>query len=181
MNQRFVSYLLPLHARILCWSRLQWQRKVVSPTKSYHLSFPPDDLMVSLIVRLVHYPRCHVLPHSSTQDHYFTHDHLTRPILHRPTFEGMVQRRLHEKDQYFGGLVLTVCACGSRWSDDPRTRTKDDLPGSAGWLYYEQVHRLPRPMSEPVSLVRLQLFNVNDLPQLETTEDNFVNSSCFPS
>lgn len=73
----------------------------------------------------------------------------------------MVQARLHEKDQYFGGLVLTVCACGSRWSDDPRTRVKNDMPNSAGWLYYEQVHRLPRPMTEPISLVRLQLFNVS--------------------
>ena len=111
--------------------------------------------------RSFRHPYCYTLAHSRTQDQYFTHEHLIRPILHRPTFEAMVQARIYEKDQYFGALVLTVCACGSRWSNDPRTRAKDDMPNSAGWLYYEQVHRLPRPMSEPISLVRLQLFNVS--------------------
>ena len=86
-----------------------------------------------------------------------------RPILHRPTFEKMVRTRVHEKDQYFGALLLMVCACGARWSDDPRTQHSADDKGSAGWIYYEQVHRLPRPMSEPISLVRLQMYSVSQI------------------
>ena len=119
------------------------------------------------IIPLIHVPQCQ----------YFAHEHLIRPILHRPTFEAMVKARVHEKDQYFGGLVLMVCACGSRWSNDPRTRTKDDMPNSAGWLYYEQVHRLQRPMNEPVSLVRLQLYNVSEPCVIEgLPEDKPIDS-----
>ena len=82
------------------------------------------------------------------------------PVLHRPTFMAMVQSRLYERDQNFGGIVLIVCACGARRSQDPRAWATD-VPNSAGWHFYRQVHGMPRPLAEPKSLLRLQLYAVS--------------------
>ncbi|KAJ7124224.1 fungal-specific transcription factor domain-containing protein [Mycena epipterygia] len=51
---------------------------------------------------------------------YFSHAHIYLPVLHRPTFERSVEMGMYCWDDDFAGIVLLVCAIGSRWSDDPR-------------------------------------------------------------
>ena len=86
-------------------------------------------------------------------DLYFDHHNVFIPLLHRPMFEsalidGYDVRRavlpdidlsiycsLHLKDRAFGGVVLGVCACASRLSDDSRVLLEGhgDQWHSAGW------------------------------------------------
>ncbi|KAF9020649.1 hypothetical protein BDZ89DRAFT_1138498 [Hymenopellis radicata] len=84
------------------WSLQPWEveKRSRPPTSVY--TFPKDDLMRELI------------------ELYFSRIEIVNPLLHRPTFERSIAAREHLTNTLFGGVVLLVCACGARYSDDPR-------------------------------------------------------------
>ncbi|KAJ3561273.1 hypothetical protein NP233_g10294 [Leucocoprinus birnbaumii] len=85
-------------------------------------TFPPLDLIGSLV------------------EHYFTQINPFLPLLHRPTFQQGIDESLHYSDQYFGAVVLLVCALGSRYSEDPRIFVEgSNTARSAGWKWFEQL------------------------------------------
>ncbi|VDB92530.1 unnamed protein product [Peniophora sp. CBMAI 1063] len=103
------------------WIAQPWQ--VEPATHGTPYQFPDLDLLTALV------------------DLYFNHQNLFIPLLHRPMFESALIDGLHLKDRGFGAVVLSVCACASRLSDDPRVL----LDGygaewhSAGWKYHLQI------------------------------------------
>jgi len=76
---------------------------------------------------------------------YFDIVNVSIPVLHEATFQAAVAEGLHWTDQTFGGLLLLVCALGSRFSKDLRVCIQPNDPNrhSAGWHYFEQVEGLP--------------------------------------
>ncbi|KAF5346169.1 hypothetical protein D9758_009925 [Tetrapyrgos nigripes] len=136
----------------LKWSFIsKWENNI---TQTYHPNYvyPPPDLLYSLV------------------DLYFTHFNLYLPLLHRPTFDRAVAQGLHlcaEQDEngaMFGGLLLLVCALGSRYSNDERVlifESPSKTGGgkdrrSAGWKYFKQVHGMRKSMSAAPNLYDLQ-------------------------
>lgn len=109
--------------------------------------FPDQDLIVSLV------------------DAYFQHVNPFLPLLHRPSFETSVAKRLHFVDHSFGSTLLLVCALGSRHSEDPRVFIADaKTPHSAGWRWLEQVPLNRKSFVEKPSLRELQNHAVCHLP-----------------
>ncbi|KAG5642750.1 hypothetical protein DXG03_002231 [Asterophora parasitica] len=121
------------------WSTPPWHPSIYERAKPPKYTFPDDDLITSLV------------------DAYFTQINPFYPLLHRPSFEKLLANGLHQRDTYFGGTVLLVCALGSRYSNDPRTL----YPGrtslhSAGWRWFEQVEVIRKSFVAPPSLGELQ-------------------------
>jgi hypothetical protein len=87
---------------------------------------------------------------------YFTEINILWPLLHRPTFENSVAEGLHHKDSGFAGVVLLVCATGSRFVSDPRVLSDSSSLLSAGWKYFNQVQIGENALLEPPSLFNLQ-------------------------
>ncbi|KAJ7723932.1 fungal-specific transcription factor domain-containing protein [Mycena metata] len=84
--------------------------------------FPDDDLLQSLIQL------------------YFSSVNPFLPLLHRPTFDNAVNRRLYLTHSGFAKTVLLVCAVGARYSTDPRVSIPDTPPReTAGWKWFDQV------------------------------------------
>ncbi|KAJ7602901.1 fungal-specific transcription factor domain-containing protein [Mycena polygramma] len=100
------------------WTTKPWD-DAVSPVR--HFSFPPADLMPSLISL------------------YFSNFNSFLPLLHRPTFENAVAANTHLSDAVFAGTLLLACALGARHSDDPRVHLPHLPFGTAGWKWYDQV------------------------------------------
>jgi len=92
----------------------------------FNYIFPPEDLLLDLV------------------QIYFDVVNVSIPVLHEATFQASVAEGLHWTDQTFGGLLLLVCAMGSRFSQDPRVCIQPNDPHrrSAGWHYFEQVEGL---------------------------------------
>jgi hypothetical protein len=107
--------------------------------------FPEDDLMTHLI------------------ELYFSRIEVLSPLLHRPTFDRSVAAGEHYRDVMFGGIVLLVCACGARFSDDPRVFLTADLAKglSSGWKWFDQVDLLNQSMIATPSVYQLQLIAVS--------------------
>ncbi|KAK0191438.1 fungal-specific transcription factor domain-containing protein [Armillaria mellea] len=107
------------------WVNL-WSRKYNDvDVHHYDYTFPEHDLLESLV------------------ELYFIHINRFWPLLHRPTFERSLAAALHRTDRAFAAIVLTVCANGARFSDDPRVRVdRDELPYRHGWKWFIQVHRV---------------------------------------
>lgn len=77
---------------------------------------------------------------TSLIDIYFDELNVLLPLLHRPTFQTCVDGALHHEDEGFASLLMLVCACGSRFSKDPRVLADgSDNWHSAGWRYFSQV------------------------------------------
>ncbi|KAJ6572270.1 hypothetical protein B0H19DRAFT_936890, partial [Mycena capillaripes] len=53
-------------------------------------------------------------------DIFFSEINILIPLLHEIQFRRDVAAGLHLYDQKFGALVLTVCALGAKYSNDPR-------------------------------------------------------------
>lgn len=120
------------------YESLQWLKALL---KKPEFSFPPDDLMPSLI------------------DSYFSRNNALTPLLHRPTFDKGVREGLHLRDSGFASVLLLVCAIGARHSDDPRV-TIEGFGGSysAGWPWFYQVHSIFHVVNfEPPRLYDLQI------------------------
>ncbi|KAJ3768252.1 fungal-specific transcription factor domain-containing protein [Lentinula raphanica] len=123
------------------WIRQPWHHFPPEPEDPPYI-FPPDDLLRNLITL------------------YFDLQHSIYPLLHRQTFERDVfVNNLHLTNKRFGGVVLAVCALGSRLSNDPRNLfdgTTDER--SLGWKYYNQIRLLARTnFAEPPNLFEVQV------------------------
>ncbi|KZT28697.1 hypothetical protein NEOLEDRAFT_1032070, partial [Neolentinus lepideus HHB14362 ss-1] len=141
------------------WSRSPWEDQVATEANLvFHL--PPDDLRDSLI------------------NNYFFHINNFYPLIHEPTFRRDVSDGLHNHDHAFANLLLLVCACGSRYSDDPRVLLDGyDSWHSAGWRYVNQVqarlatkslvapHSLYDLQSHAVSLVATIFYSGSSAPE----------------
>ncbi|RPD58799.1 hypothetical protein L226DRAFT_471250 [Lentinus tigrinus ALCF2SS1-7] len=109
--------ILSMHSIVLISS--QWLRSESMPVFD---EFPPEDMLNSLV------------------DLYFRHINDMLPLLHEPTFKSGIINGLHLRDGGFGAVVLLVCACASRFTDDPRVLlegTEDRK--SAGWKWFQAV------------------------------------------
>jgi hypothetical protein len=105
-------------------------------------------------------------------DLYFTHCNSIMPLLHRPTFMSDIANGLHLSDSQFGGVLLMVCALGSRFSRDRRVFLEADIPSSGGWIYADQVRVIRRAMVNRPTLYELQLYAVRSVsvnPKLSFT------------
>ncbi|KAJ7163137.1 fungal-specific transcription factor domain-containing protein [Mycena filopes] len=116
----------PLESRVrrpVYWHILPWEEEEAYAQDQIHYVYPPKDLLNSLV------------------DLYFANIHPNIPLLHRPSFEQSVSEGLHLNDVEFGGLLLSVLALASRYSDDPRVFVGDDLNASlsAGSKFFAQV------------------------------------------
>ncbi|KAI0737556.1 fungal-specific transcription factor domain-containing protein [Daedaleopsis nitida] len=113
-------------------------RTTLSDPKPPYRDFPPAELMERLI------------------DAYFVHHDAYIPILHRPTLEQGIKDGLHLRDQGFGGVLLLVCAAGSRWVGEPPVDLKSaQLPG---WRWFKQVGRTRWALMERPRIEDLQTY-----------------------
>ncbi|TFK48796.1 hypothetical protein OE88DRAFT_1737564 [Heliocybe sulcata] len=129
------------------WSSNPWE-DISSLELNFTYQFPPDDLMDSLI------------------NNYFFHVNNFLPLLHEPTFRQTVSDQVHIHDQAFANLLLLVCACGSRYSDDPRVLLDGyDSWHSAGWKYTRQLQaRLAtKSLLAPPTLYDMQSYAVSSI------------------
>ncbi|KAJ7725326.1 hypothetical protein B0H16DRAFT_1895115, partial [Mycena metata] len=127
----------PQTRRSLYWDLLPWEKERYTKSSTHYL-YPDRDLIASLL-RL-----------------YFDIIHPTVPILHRPSFEKSVADGLHLTDMEFGGLLLSVLAAASRYSDDPRVFVEGDASLSSGWKWAKKVH-IARSLFEP-TIYELQMY-----------------------
>jgi hypothetical protein len=124
------------------------------PRDSRVYEFPPNDLLATLI------------------DLYFTQMDEYFSLLHRPTFEYEVASGLHLTNQGFASVLLAVCACGARISDDPRVVMKGTTAHSAGWRWFRQIQLIRRSFWVPPSLHDLQLYVVRTLSKVDRTNES---------
>jgi hypothetical protein len=99
--------------------------------QKHRVAWPPEDLIADLI------------------DLYFHHSHYMLPVVHEPTFRRDFTNRVFDRDIEFRHLCLTIFACASRFSSDPRVLVPkellpDHLPSdfrnySSGWLWVGEV------------------------------------------
>ena len=83
------------------------------------------------------------------------------PFLHRPTFERHLRDGLHFRDQAFASVLLCLCACASRYSDDPRVLLEGTTAWhSSGWKWFSQVQRLRQSLMGPPLLYDVQMYVV---------------------
>lgn len=136
--------------------------------------FPPPDLCNQLISL------------------YFRHINSQLPLLHQPTFERQWKDKLHEKNIWFTGLVLSLFAVASPWSDDPRVlpraSAKDEDGDVYDWskagrdyfdaaiglhnldfqvetnLHSSEDHRIRRSLFYPATLFEVQAVAVKSIP-----------------
>ena len=87
----------------------KWFSRAVSLEDKPHQDFPPRDLIDHLA------------------DKYFEQINVYLPLLHRPTFDKALNEGRHTRNRAFGTIVLLICANGSRWSDDPRVQSEDEI------------------------------------------------------
>jgi hypothetical protein len=98
----------------------------------HRFAFPDSDLMSELV------------------RHYFQEDQIYYPILHRPSFEHAIASGQHLRDNGFAGVLLLVCALGSRYTNDPRVFIHGAPTQSAGWKWYSQVQMIRKsPLAAP--------------------------------
>ncbi|KAF9021193.1 hypothetical protein BDZ89DRAFT_1019740 [Hymenopellis radicata] len=124
------------------WSLPSWENRdgiFEGVFPSY--SFPEEDLMNSLI------------------DLYFQNVNIFLPLLHRPTFERSLSEGLHHKDDMFAAVILLVCACASRYSDDDRVLLDgEESRHSSGWKWFDQVQLIRKSVLLPPTLYDLQVY-----------------------
>lgn len=114
--------------------------------------FPPSDLLPSLVSLYFHMHNNYI------------------PILHRPTFERLMEESHHLHDEDFASVVLLVCSIGARWSKDRRVlleddvRVNDDDEGedeeewhSAGWKWFKQLRLGRKALFSAPALCDIQL------------------------
>jgi len=142
------SVSLPLVLCLLwqCAYQPQWMSPQPGPSSSC-LEFPPADIIAPLV------------------DTYFSHSNIYFPILHRPTFQRLLDQDLHQRNHEFGSLLLVVCAIGARFTNHPYL--SDVPPGAvncrvAHWL--SQTRRVMKnPFTSTATLFEVQYFCVSRL------------------
>ncbi|TRM69375.1 fungal-specific transcription factor domain-containing protein [Schizophyllum amplum] len=120
------------------WTTRAWQ--VRPPDAPFlPLVFPEPDLMAKLV---------HL---------FFEKINLFFPLLHRPTFQRYIDQELYLKDRGFAHVLLLLCGCASRYTDDPRVFLQDvNDPHSAGWKWVSQVRVIRSTMIEKPTLFEIQ-------------------------
>ncbi|KAJ7163368.1 fungal-specific transcription factor domain-containing protein [Mycena filopes] len=136
--------------RSLYWDVLPWEKETYNKRACY--VYPDSDLLAALM------------------DLYFTLVHPTVPILHRPSFEKSVADGLHLSNMEFGGLLLSVLAVASRYSNDPRVFVEGHLL-SAGWKFASQLEMI-RKMFEP-TIYEVQMYCLMAIYSLGTSLPQF--------
>ena len=87
-------------------------------------------------------------------DAYFVEMDAYNIILHRPTFEKLISKGLHLRDDAFGAVVLAVCALGANsLSPCPKSDTSADR-----WFSQIQLERFV--FNPKLELYHLQLYCV---------------------
>ena len=132
-----------LTARLLpCSHDPKWER-TASRLDQARYNFPEPDQIDHLV------------------DLFFSRINLFIPLLHRPTFERNLRDNLHFRDQGFGSVLLCLCACASRYSDDPRVLLEGSPSWhSSGWKWFGQVQVLRRSLMGPPLLYDVQMYAV---------------------
>ncbi|KAK0209141.1 fungal-specific transcription factor domain-containing protein, partial [Desarmillaria ectypa] len=110
------------HLRPEFWEFRPWNNPHRYVPQQTNFIFPPGDLMPKLI------------------DAYFMYLNTFLPILHRPAFDKSLKEGLHYRNPLFGGVVLVVCALGSKHVDDLRVLFEGERSKwSSGWKWVIQV------------------------------------------
>ena len=82
-------------------------------------------------------------------------------MLHRPTFESDLAEGKHHRDSSFAVVLLCVCACAARLSDDPRCYIDGSQDrDSAGWRWFNQMRFVPNTAFNPMTVSDLQVYAV---------------------
>ncbi|KAJ7593049.1 fungal-specific transcription factor domain-containing protein [Mycena floridula] len=130
--------------RMEYWTVHPWELIPDDNEMAPALIFPEPDLLHDLIN----------LSFENANSFYF--------LLHRPTFDRLMQQGKHLVHREFGMTVLVICAIGARYSSDPRVFHGE--AGSAGqgglstgWQYFRQVS-LRSSYMKPTSIYELQLY-----------------------
>ncbi|KAJ7043932.1 fungal-specific transcription factor domain-containing protein [Mycena alexandri] len=145
IKEKYLGRPMISHARrSLYWDVLPWEKE--THDKRAHYTYPDGDLIGSLL------------------ELYFAIIHPTLPILHRPSFERSVAEGLHLSNMEFGGLLLSVLAIASRYSDDPRVFVKGDRSLSSGWKFAKQLE-IARKLFEP-TLHEIQMYSLMSIYSL---------------
>ncbi|KAJ7653435.1 hypothetical protein B0H17DRAFT_957451, partial [Mycena rosella] len=83
-------------------------------------------------------------------------------VVHIPTLRSTVAAGLHLRDQKCGTVVLTACALGTKFSEDPRVFLEGtNSEHCAGWRWCQQVRPVPTSFLVAPSLYDLQLICVS--------------------
>ncbi|KAJ7600730.1 fungal-specific transcription factor domain-containing protein [Mycena floridula] len=119
------------------WESIHDQNDMAPP-----LIFPEPDLLIDLV------------------NLTFANANAFWPLFHKPTFDRLIQQGKHLVHREFGMIVLTVCAIGARYSNDPRVFHDSGGQGglSTGWQYFRQVSLIRSSFMKPTSLYELQLY-----------------------
>ncbi|KAF8639523.1 hypothetical protein AX17_001428 [Amanita inopinata Kibby_2008] len=136
------SSLSRMFRRPVYWEIRPWERAYADTSRSIRYLYPDIDLIYQLI------------------NLYFQNVNIYFPLLHRPTFEKLLNENLHLRDPSFGAALLLVCAVGSQYSDDPRVLLEEDSSShlSAGWKYFIQVPVLRNYFIDKVTIYDLQYY-----------------------
>ncbi|KAJ7707151.1 fungal-specific transcription factor domain-containing protein [Mycena metata] len=145
MKEKYIGRPMTAHARRdFYWNILPWEKEIHDKRARY--TYPEGDLIASLL------------------ELYFDNVHPTLPILHRPSFERSVAEGLHWSNMEFGGLLLSVLATASRYSNDPRVFVKGDRSLSSGWKFAKQLE-IARKLFEP-TLYEIQMYSLMSIYSL---------------
>jgi hypothetical protein len=116
----------------------------VFPFDAPNYTFPEPDLIDHLV------------------DLFFSRINIFLPLLHRPTFEQHLRGGQHFSDSAFGTVLLCVCACASRYSEDPRVLLDGFTAWhSSGWKWFGQVQILRRSLAGLPLLYDVQTYAVS--------------------
>ncbi|KAF8492551.1 fungal-specific transcription factor domain-containing protein [Russula emetica] len=122
------------------WTQDSWERTSLRLDPPRY-TFPEPDLMDHLV------------------DLYFSRLNIFLPLLHRPIFEMHLRDGLHFRNQAFASTLLCLCACASRYSDDPRVLLDGSTAWhSSGWKWFSQVQMLRRNLMGPPLLYDVQMY-----------------------
>ncbi|TRM62569.1 hypothetical protein BD626DRAFT_497814 [Schizophyllum amplum] len=127
-----------MQRRMEFWSARPWELTLCDDRVP--LQFPDPSLMADLVDLYFRTYNCYVV------------------LLHRPTIECGIADGMHVRHYGFGSLLLMICACASKLSDDPRVLA-DRRPGaqnSAGWQWYSQIRFVRRTYPLGPDLYELQ-------------------------
>ena len=120
------------------WTSPPWQEDSWAIGTGF--TFPEPDLLSDLI------------------NLFFTHNNTVLPVLHRPTFESDLAEGKHHRDSSFAVVLLCVCACAARLSDDPRCYIDGSQDrDSAGWRWFNQMRFVPNTAFNPMTVSDLQV------------------------
>ncbi|KAJ7897627.1 fungal-specific transcription factor domain-containing protein [Mycena olivaceomarginata] len=99
------------------WNLKPWDTQRCTETQ--HLTFPQEHLLSSLISL------------------YFVNVNIFIPVLHRPSFEDGLARRIHLRQDDFASTLLLVCELGSLYL--PEHGVSDGDRSKLAWSWYDQV------------------------------------------